>query len=265
MESGATQIGARNQLDGQLFLVRHLLALREQIAPFEASFAVTSVALDFSHTREELRKVLSSGDVGRLFRLDTIAPRVSTDRKDSRQLLDKKLSETLERLIVGETKRLTRPMLSLLVQASSFEKVQSALPNPQKLSAQPWATEKCFEDVATGVASTLRTEVPQLAERLSLYLTQSQARAVLLPIRDNVLDSWESFTALHLRTHSPLGAAPPTIEPLPPPPLPASAEEEGAQEASKPPEAAVAPIATVVELADIFDRVVPSAADASFQ
>lgn len=46
-------------MDGQLFAIKQLLVLREQIAPFEADFAVVERGLDFSHMRDYLRRTLS--------------------------------------------------------------------------------------------------------------------------------------------------------------------------------------------------------------
>lgn len=40
-------------------MIKHLLILREQIAPFEAEFMVAEKDLDFGHMRDQLRRIMA--------------------------------------------------------------------------------------------------------------------------------------------------------------------------------------------------------------
>jgi hypothetical protein len=59
----AKQSGA---LDGQLFVIQHLLFLREQIAQFDVEFSVTDIDLDFTHMRDHMRRIMSGKGLGKL-------------------------------------------------------------------------------------------------------------------------------------------------------------------------------------------------------
>ena len=64
--ASVTISSAQSPDDGDLFLIKHLLVLREQLTPFDINFAAIKRRLDFSSTREALSNFVRGP--GRMFR-----------------------------------------------------------------------------------------------------------------------------------------------------------------------------------------------------
>lgn len=110
-------------LDAQLFMIRHLLFLREQIAPFDVEFAATDIDLDFSHMRDHLRRIMagkeslftlsSSNAVVRM--LGQSGPRVTLYQVSAKRASRSKHSRHAVGLLCCQTNRLGLAWVQLSV------------------------------------------------------------------------------------------------------------------------------------------------------
>ncbi|XP_058001885.1 conserved oligomeric Golgi complex subunit 3 isoform X3 [Hevea brasiliensis] len=127
-------------MDGQLFLIKHLLILREQIAPFDIEFLVTYKELDFSHLLEHLRRILrgqaSLFDWSRSTSLArTLSPRVLESQVDAKKELEKSLKATCEEFIMSVTKLVVDPMLSFVTKVTAVKVALSSGNQNQKVDS----------------------------------------------------------------------------------------------------------------------------------
>ena len=108
-------------MDGYLFQIKQLLILREQLAPFTATFQHTEKALDLSYMRDHLRRIVAGQ--ASLFSLSMDNALVQFVRQgslvrenqvDAKQQLDGQLKDACERFIVAVTKAVVEPMLSFI-------------------------------------------------------------------------------------------------------------------------------------------------------
>jgi conserved oligomeric Golgi complex subunit 3 len=127
-------------LDGQLFAIRHLLLLREQISPFQAEFTATDRDLDFSHMVGQLQRVLKGQMPLFVFSRDNAVVqlvasggiRVLENHVDSKQELEKALKTACEAFIMAVTKLTVEPMLSFLHKVTATKAAAKVGPLTQR-------------------------------------------------------------------------------------------------------------------------------------
>ncbi|XP_010461756.1 PREDICTED: conserved oligomeric Golgi complex subunit 3-like [Camelina sativa] len=183
--------------DGQLFLIKHLLILREQIAPFDIEFSVTHKELDFSHLLEHLRRILrgqaSLFDWSRSTSLArNLSPRVLESQIDAKKELEKCLKTTCEEFIMSVTKLVVDPMLSFVTKVTAIkvalstgtqnQKVDSVMAKP--LKEQAFATPDKVAELVQKVYAAIQQELLPILAKMKLYLQNPSTRTILFkPIK----------------------------------------------------------------------------------
>ncbi|KAJ4769136.1 Conserved oligomeric Golgi complex subunit 3 [Rhynchospora pubera] len=191
------------QMDGQLFLIKHLLILREQIAPFDMEFSVTYKELDFSHMLEHLRRILrgqvSLFDWSRSTSLArTLSPRILESQIDAKKELEKSLKATCEEFIMAITKLVVDPMLSFVTKVTAVKSALSSSNQSQKLDSvlakplktQAFASPDKVAEVVQKVRDAIEQELPIVMAKMKLYLQNPSTRLILFkPIKTNIVEA----------------------------------------------------------------------------
>ncbi|KOM33315.1 hypothetical protein LR48_Vigan01g287100 [Vigna angularis] len=192
-----------SQMDGQLFLIKHLLILREQIAPFNIEFSVTQKELDFSHLLDHLRRLLrgqaSLFDWSRSTSLArTLSPRVLENQIDTKKELEKSLKATCEEFIMSVTKLVVDPLLSFVTKVTAVKVALSSGGQNQKLESgmakplkdQAFATPDKVVELVQKVRAAIQEQLPVVIAKMKLYLQNSSTRTILFkPIKTNIVEA----------------------------------------------------------------------------
>ncbi|CAI5713411.1 unnamed protein product [Peronospora effusa] len=198
-EITATQGG----LHGSLFLVKHLLTLREQITPFEIQFAQTSKALDFTSSADAMNELLA--DTSTLFRFSGPngimglfvrgIPHIQETTADVKKKLEHELKKSCTCFIEIVLQQLAGPLLTLMKQVAHVQHTQKATALDFRQCAFAAPTE--VNNVLVGVSHQLRDTLPEILQTIHLYLRNSSTETILFkPVQRNLLAAVESLNSL---------------------------------------------------------------------
>lgn len=192
-----------SMMDGLLFQIRHLLILREQLAPFEASFSFVDKELDFSHMRDHLLRILN-GEIS-MFTLSASnavfqlmskgAPTVKERQKDSKRELEDQLKTVCEAYIMTITKQMVEPILSFVTKVSAIRTAGSTREKP--LREQAFASVEKLSLAVARSKEALTTELEGVVKLTTIYLPNASTRAVLFqPVRLNIAEAHAQIAQL---------------------------------------------------------------------
>ncbi|KAJ3287812.1 Golgi transport complex subunit 3 [Borealophlyctis nickersoniae] len=194
---GASDIIAAKQtkLDGQFFLIKNLLMLREQIAPFDANFVRKEELLDFAGLRDAVMSVLQSRwGIGALSTIiSASAPTIIESFSDSKQLVDKELKRVCENFILETAKACVEPVSSFMLKVAAFRlrsETQSSVP----LSSQTFASPEHVSQAHDNFMEVLPKRLTYAVSKMADYLGDRKTEAVLINvIKSNVIDTYRTF------------------------------------------------------------------------
>ncbi|CAI5737600.1 unnamed protein product [Peronospora destructor] len=198
-EITATQGG----LHGSLFLVKHLLTLREQITPFEIQFAQTSKALDFTSSAEAMNELLA--DTTTLFRFSGPngivglfvrgIPHVQETTADVKKKLEHELKKSCTCFIEIVLQQLAGPLLALMKQVAHEQHTQTATALDFRQCAFTAPTK--VNNVLVDISHQLRDTLPGILQKIHLYLRNSSTEMILFkPVQRNLLAAVEGLNSL---------------------------------------------------------------------
>jgi len=204
----------KTEIDGQLFLVKHLLILREQIAPFHTDFSIRETKVDFEKTKTAVNKLMHAENLSRLFQVSNQnallefildgSPEIKEYFVDSKKGVDKKLKTACENFILSQTKFLTGSIQDFIVRANAIVELNKKDPNQTKaLKEHKFATPETLRELCIESYRELKSRAQSTQKSMKLYLSNKDTEYILFkPIRMNIqaaysqlqLLLWENYT-----------------------------------------------------------------------
>lgn len=203
--AAANQSISKNKtpLDGLLFHIKHLLILREQIAPFQIDFAIKEMSLDFSRMKAAAYSLfqkksklfaISSNNSLLEFILEG-TPQVTEHLIDSKKAVDNQLKTVCEEFINYAASFLLGPLQPFLQKVNVILKVQAEEPGRKvSLRNQPFASPEEISQTVSGSYRNLKSSLTSLQQSMGLYLSNKDTEYILYrPVKNRVQSAYENL------------------------------------------------------------------------
>uniref|UniRef100_A0A3Q3MYR4 Conserved oligomeric Golgi complex subunit 3 n=1 Tax=Labrus bergylta TaxID=56723 RepID=A0A3Q3MYR4_9LABR len=197
----------KTQIDGQLFLIKHLLIMREQIAPFHTDFAIKEISLDLKKTRDAAFKILNPKLVPNFFRLNSHnailefllegTPEIKEHYIDSKKDVDRHLKFSCEQFIQQQTQIFVGNLEEFLTKVAALKTMAIQGGPTYSLSQQPWAQPAKINDIVMATYRVMKSKLPSTLQSMSLYLANRDTEFILFkPVRNNIQQVFQRLHAL---------------------------------------------------------------------
>ncbi|KAI9799021.1 MAG: hypothetical protein M1825_004917 [Sarcosagium campestre] len=178
LHQAATRVAAKSsEVDGQLFLIKHLLILKSQIVAFDIEFVTPEVSFDFSNVTNTFWELRERGGLFNPLNImrfvgGGLMPRVVENMLDAKADLDARL-----RSVIGEYTAKASKKMSAAVSGKEVEKA----------SFDARAAVRTVQEVTT-------KELPILRKKLDEHLEDSRTNETLVAaVQDQLLRDYETF------------------------------------------------------------------------
>ncbi|KAF9585557.1 Golgi transport complex subunit 3 [Lunasporangiospora selenospora] len=206
----------KHPVDGQLFLIKHFLILKEQIAPFEGNFVHTTKEVDFSRMTDAIATLFR--DRGSLLSFgswfgavsQTITPTLVDSYLDARQEIDRDLKLVCETFILDMGKAAVNCLAKFMDQVAGLriradveasQRTQDLSMNsgplrrpPVSLKNKPYARPEELQKIMFDFKESVPQRIQWTVLKLSTYLRDPNTEMILMrPIQSFIIESYQSF------------------------------------------------------------------------